>query len=63
MDEPSKHVIRCKTPGLTCCEHQLVSKVPADNVRRVEVWCGRWRENRMKDKVFRFCDAEYAVKS
>lgn len=53
-------VIPCKVPGLSCCPFRaVVSGQPADNVIRAEVWCMKWRQNRMKDKVFCHCDAEF----
>jgi hypothetical protein len=62
-DYPPKilHVIPCINPGLSCCEHRLTGKKPADNVWRCEVYCGKWRENRMRDKVFRACQTEYGM--
>lgn len=62
-DYPPKilHVIPCINPGLSCCDHRLTSKTPADNVWRCEVYCGKWRENRMRDKVFYACQPEYKV--
>lgn len=55
------HVIPCINPGLCCCEHRLMGKKPADNVWGRELYCGKWRENRMKDKVFCACQPEYKV--
>jgi len=62
-DYPPKilHVIPCINPGLSCCEHRLAGKTPADNVWRCEVFCRKWRENRMKDRVFSACQPEYKV--
>jgi len=62
MDIPSKHIIPCILPGLSCCEHRLIEpNRREDNVVRMMVWCGKWRENRMKDKVFRACDVFYTM--
>jgi len=62
MDSESKIVIPCINPGLCCCEHRLVATgQPADNVCRVPVWCGKWRENRIKDKIFRACEPFYGM--
>lgn len=55
------NVIPCINPGLSCCEHRLTGKKPAENVWRCEVYCGKWRENRMKDRVFYACQPEYKV--
>lgn len=62
-DYPPKilHVIPCINPGLSCCDHRLTSKKPVSNVFRCEVYCGKWRENRMRDKVFHACQPEYKV--
>jgi len=63
MDEESFHVIRCTKPGLSCCQHRLVATGrPEANVLRLGVWCMKWRENHMKDKIFRACDEHYAIK-
>lgn len=63
MDEESRHIIKCKSPGLSCCEHRLVATGSIEaNVAGHPIWCMKWRESRMKDKIFRACDAEYKVK-
>jgi hypothetical protein len=33
----------CKMPGLTCCKYRIQTRIPADNVMRVEVWCTEFR--------------------
>ena len=54
MDYESKIVIPCINPGLCCCEHRLVATGhPADNVCRVQIWCGKWRENRSRPSLER----------
>ena len=56
------YVIPCKNPGLTCCPERMASsKYPADNVCRCEVFCRKWRQNRIKDRVFCACDKEYLM--
>jgi hypothetical protein len=62
-DYPPKilHVIPCIDAGLSGCEHRLMSFKPADNIWRRELFCGKWRQNRMKDRVFCACQPEYAV--
>ena len=56
------YVIPCKNPALTPCPERMPStRYSADNVCRCEVYCRKWRQNRMKDKVFCACDEEYLV--
>lgn len=62
MDEQILHIIPCINPGLSCCEHRLTGSKLAINVWCREVWCAKWRENRMKDRVFHACEPEYKVK-
>lgn len=55
-------IIPCKLPGLSCCPERVVATgYPDDNVFRHQVWCIKWRQNRMKDKVFCACDAEHKM--
>ena len=48
-------VVECINPGLSCCEYRLTSKTPADNVCRVIIYCGKWREN-SKDGIIHNCE-------
>jgi hypothetical protein len=62
MDTPSKVIIPCVSPGLSCCKHRLVATgYPDDNVVRRAVWCMQWRENRIKDKIFHSCEEHYKM--
>lgn len=64
-DYPPKtiHISPCIEPSLACCEHRFVATGrEAQNVIGKQVWCGKWRENRMKDKVWHYCQPEYHVK-
>lgn len=56
MDEPAVIVIECNKPGLTCCDHRLVSRIPSDNVMRCKIFCMKWRENHSKDGIIRGCE-------
>ena len=56
------YVIPCKNPGLSCCPERMASSMyPADNVCRCEVFCRKWRQNRIKDRVFCACDKEHLM--
>lgn len=57
------YTVPCVLPGLSCCAHRLaLPDRPADNVWRCEVRCKKWRQNRMKDKVFHHCSEHYHIK-
>lgn len=43
------YTTQCKMPGLTCCKYRIQTKIPADNVMRVEVWCTDWRYDYSND--------------
>lgn len=56
------HITPCIEPSLACCEHRFVATGRASsNVIGKQVWCGRWRENRMKDRIWHYCQSEYHV--
>lgn len=55
--------VMCIVPGLSCCDHRMaLHDRPADSVWRCEVRCKKWRQNRIKDKIFHHCEKEFHVK-
>jgi len=59
----SIHIVPCIVHGLSCCQHRLVAtgREDKESVTRHPVWCSKWRQNRIKDKVFHACEKEYRI--
>ena len=59
IEDTIRHVVPCINPGLSCCPYRMTCSTKLVTNVLAGVWCTKWRQNRIKDKFFHFCEDEY----